>query len=180
MYVSINLVIKSKEEQKKDLLKNIDIPEFKIEAFTIKNISQGVNPEGLINLDLLINNYISVSGNRFFLPMNLMNKSDYMPPKVKDRKNDLYLGYNYYDIDTIVYTLPEEYELEYLPENLSSDYPFGSYSVEIYKENDKLMFIRKRSMKKGTYDKELYESFREYYGDVMKGDHLKALLKKKT
>ncbi|MFW5821534.1 MAG: DUF3857 domain-containing protein, partial [Bacteroidota bacterium] len=175
-----DLVNKSKEDQKKDLMKKIDIPDFNVYGFDIEKSHPGVNPEGLINLDLQIERYISKSGDRFFLPLNLMNKTSYIPPKLKERKNDLYLGYNYCDTDTIIYTLPEEYMVEYMPESISTEYPFGSYSVDIYEENNKLVFVRQRSMKKGIYDKELYESLREYYETVRKGDQLKALLKKIT
>jgi hypothetical protein len=178
-YESVDdLIHESQEDQKEALLKSVDIPEFQLQEFAIEKKDSEINPSGEIHLKLEANNYLSVSGDRLFLPLNLMNKTDYVPPRLKERKNDIYFSYNYSDTDTIIYELPENYSVEYKPDNILISEPFGSYSVEVIEKDNQLLFIRKRSMKKGSYDPSLYESLINYYETVRKGDKLKALLKK--
>ena len=176
----LQMLNESSEDQKKKLLRDIEIPEFKLNSFSIGSTMSGREPEGQIDLDLTLNHYVKTSGERIFLPLNLMNKNTNIPKTIKNRKRDVFFSSAYTDTDSIEYTIPDNYEIEYLPEKVNFSYDFGSYSSEEVVNGNKLVYVRKICRKKGLYPKEMYPDVVEFYHQVVKADNCKALLKKKN
>ena len=169
----------SREDQKKALLKGIDIPEFSIRDFTISDTLVDREPQGLIGLDLIVNHYVKSSGDRIFLPLNLMNRFANVPRSIKERHSDVWFSSSFSDTDSIIYTIPNGYKVEYLPENIDISYDFGAYHSETVKQGDKLVYVRKISRNKGLYPGETYPDVIDFYRQIVKADNCKALLLKK-
>jgi len=165
----------SYEEQEKWLYRNIDIANFDIIEFGYTTDGD-VIPVATEELKLKLNNYASVLGKRLFVPLNLMNRTDYIPPKTKERKTEVVLRVPFVDVDTVVFQLPREYNMESKPENTSYSCDFGEYSSTIHIDTDKVMYVRTQKMNKGCFPAEMYEDFIEFYKNMVKADKAELVL----
>ncbi len=152
----------SEEEKEKKLNKRIAIPNMKINKFSFVD-NKDIIPSVEENLEINVKNYASVSSDRMFLVPNILNRKENIPRKIKDRKTDIVFRRGFTDADTIIYNIPEGFNLEYLPENITESNKFGSYEVSYHFENSKLTYIRKRIIHKGTFPPEKYEDLRAFY-----------------
>lgn len=173
------LSVISTEKQKDYLLKNIDIPEFNLKHFSVKKDLSGYNPCGEVFLEMELRHYYSISGDRIFLPLNLMNKRTSVPKKLENRKTDIQLHFPFSDSDTVEYIIPDEYEIQFIPGKLEIKYPFGEYCTTVSQHDNKIIYTRNISMKKGVFPKEMYPDLVNFYFEIARNDAAKALLKKK-
>ncbi len=173
-----SLLRKSVSNREKWLLNNIDIENFTVNDFSIEPVDgKDVVPEIVTELDISISNYVSQVGGRLFVPLNLMNATSYIPPRYRNRKQDIVLSYPFTDIDSVRYTLPDGYVIESSPEGCDIKSEFGEYSVSISTEGDELLYVRKRIMYEGKYPASSYNDFRQFYTDLSKQDDAKLVLK---
>lgn len=169
---------KSKEDQKKSLLKNLDLNDYTIKNFAFyKNKQQKI--EAIDSISVLLKSYTSISGSRIFFNLNMLNKKDYVPVKLGNRISPVRFSYPYTDIDSIEYNIPESYLIEYLPEDFSINNQFGDYSVKYISNDSKVTFVRKLSMNKDIFLPESYNDLRIFFEEISKHDKSKCVLKKK-
>ena len=162
--------------QKKWLLKNVAIENFKIDSFCFNQEKTRI-PYAELYLKLKINNYVSNIGSRIFLPLNLMNKSKFVPKKEKNRKIDIYLSYAYSDIDSLYYVIPDNYSIESFPKDTTIKTIFGEYFNTIKINGNKILFIRKNFRNKGTYPPDKYGDLLKFYKDICIFDNQYIVLK---
>lgn len=165
--------------QKKWLYKNIQIPSFEIKSFSFEDIKQR-NPVIIENLDLQLNNYASIMGNRLFVPLNLMNKRNSVPEEVENRKTNVVFNRGYLDVDSIIYNIPENYAIENIPDPVSISTMFGNYNSNVIVRENELIYVRKILIKKGIYKPESYDILRDFYKQIEKADRCKAVLIKNS
>ncbi len=169
----------SLEEQKKKLYKNIDLPDFKIKEVKIACIKTRI-PESELDLTLDIRNYASKSGDRLFIPLNLLNRSSYIPKKVKERRTSILGRREYCDIDSIHFSLPEGFKIENLPGKKIIASDFGNYSCEVIQNEQGISYIRKVEFFKFNYPADRYEDFRNYRKAIVRADKAKLVLKQEV
>jgi transglutaminase-like putative cysteine protease len=167
----------NQEDQKKELYEDIDLPDFKINEIALSNNNSRI-PSAELKLKLAIRNYASKSGDRLFIPLNLMNKDSYIPKKMKERKTDICKKREYYDCDSIQFTIPEGYTIESLPQNKSLESDFGKYEYKVTKEDNLITYVRKIEYRQFQYPAERYEDLRKYLKSVVRADKAKMVLKK--
>lgn len=165
------------EDQKKRLYEDIDLPDFKINNHEISK-ELTLIPSAVLKLDLDIRNYASKSGDRLFVPLNLITRSTNVPKKIKNRKTDIYYKREYCDTDTIQFTLPEGYEMESIPEKKVIESDFGTYMSEAIQDGNKVIYIRRVTYKKFEFPAERYDDLRNYKKSVVRADKAKMVLKK--
>jgi len=167
----------SYEDQKKKLYKSINLPDFKIIDLTLSQTKTRI-PKSELHLDLDIRNYASNSGDRLFIPLNLLNRSTYIPKKVKERRTPIYYKRAYCDMDSIHFTIPSGFTIESLPEKKTIESDFGKYSSEVIQSENKITYIRKQEYYKFTEAAERYNEFRNYKKAIVRADKAKLVLKK--
>ena len=146
------------DDQKKELLEDIDIPSFKIDKWNYTR-DEGNFPCITENLQLQLENYTATSGKRIFLTLNLMNKSDNIPASLKSRKTNVLFHWSYIDTDTIIYNLPENLKVEFLPEMKEIKSEFGIYTAIVKVEGNKLIYIRSFKHNNGQYPASKYNNY---------------------
>jgi hypothetical protein len=124
-------------------------------------------------------NFGFASGTEFYFPAIPINFHLDTPKRIRKRKNDFYLQRNKSFVDNISYTLPSNYKLKELPENISIDNHFGSYSIEFYHSENEIKISRKITLNKGGYGKELYSDFRNFIKTAIQKDQTKIILELK-
>jgi len=179
-YENVNYqLIRNKEEQKEVLFKRLDISNVDLKSFTYSQKKERI-PTATEDLELVARNYANVSGQRIFIPLNMLNKRKRAPKKMKDRKTNLTLTYEYVDEDKITYELPEGYHIEHLPESIDLESDFGSYKMNVIKEGNTIIYYRKVKMNKGSFPPERYNDFRSFYKKMVKYDKKKLVIVNKT
>ena len=169
----------SLEEQKKKLYKSIDLPDFKIQDVKIECIKTRI-PESKLDLTLDVRNYASKSGDRLFIPLNLMNRSSYIPKKVKERRTSILGRREYCDTDSIHFTIPEGFKIENLPGKKVIESDFGRYTSEVKQNEQEISYIRSLEFFKFNYPADRYDDFRNYKKAIVRADKAKLVLKQEV
>lgn len=169
----------SKEEQKKWIQENTDIPSFEVSSFTISE-KRDIIPQATIDLDLSVRSFASVNGKRLFLAPNLMNRGTYVPKKLDSRKTPIVLSFPYVDEDVVEITFPEELYPEFVPPKAHFESKFGTYDGSYEMESGKLVYTRKLKMNKGVFPSESYQELIDFYKNINKADNAKLVLLSKT
>jgi hypothetical protein len=167
------------DDQKKWIQKNFKIPAFDVASFNMTNKKDKI-PSAVVNADLVIRRFATVSGKRIFLTPNLLNKSTYLPEKLEKRKTTVVLRRPFTDLDTIRYHLPEGIYPEFLPEAVKIRSRFGEYEATFTIEQGKLIYIRRLKMNKGEFPAESYTEFSEFFKSLNKADNTKIVFMSKT
>lgn len=169
----------SYDEQKKWLQENLRIPSFELGAFNMINKKDKV-PTAIVNAELTLNRYASVSGKRIFVTPNLMNRTTYIPPKAETRKNPVVFKSSYVDVDTIVYSIPEEIYPEFIPQPVKISSRYGEYEANFKFDQGKLIYIRKLKMIPGEHPPAAYSELVDFYKSINKADNTKLVFLSKT
>lgn len=170
---------KSYTDQKEWLYEKLDLPSFEIKNFSLKD-GEHANPMATEEIRLHMNNYASVSGKRLFIKPNLLNAFTFVPKEMEERKTDVCVDFSYIDYDTIYLQVPDEYKIEYCPEDKFIENKFGTYKAFYTVEDDKIIYTRMLRMNKGRYEPDKYNEFREFRKEIVKSDNVKMVLIKKT
>jgi hypothetical protein len=91
--------------------------------------------------------------------------------KPKDRKLPIQIDYPTYKIDTIIYEIPEGFELN---NNISNQYisnRFGNYNFKVYKEKNNIVVSKKLLINSGYYPVSDYEEFYSFYEQIVKSEN---------
>ncbi|WP_445710951.1 DUF3857 domain-containing protein [Flavobacterium sp.] len=138
------------------------------------------NIEFVEKLSISSSNYCTSAGNSLYFPVNAFNRSENIPKKYRNRKYDFELSRGFQDQDVVEVSLPVNYDIEYLPEELVIENKFGKYSFKLVKlENNKLKLIRILAIDSGSFSKEEYEEYRAFREQIAKHDNSKIVLTKK-
>lgn len=152
-----------------------------INGFSMNNIEFNNDREKIIfteNVILSIPNYANAVSNDYLFCPNIFNRNRYIPPRIEDRKQNLYLGHGYIDIDKVEVEIPEKFTVETLPEATILETKFGKYEIDFSKtEDNKMIYTRKLRVEKGEYPPEEYENYRDFLRSIARLDKTKILLK---
>ncbi len=117
-------------------------------------------------------------GNDYLFCANIFNQNQYIPPRIENRKQNLYIGHGYIDIDTVEVEIPENFSVAGLPEATVLETKFGKYEMGFSKISDnKLIYTRKILINKGEYPPAEYENYRDFLRSIARLDKTKILLK---
>jgi hypothetical protein len=179
-YQNLDFVVNSQyDQQKKWVQANTRIPSFDINSFSMKNNKQRL-PSAIVDLDLTLRRYASVSGKRIFLTPNLMNKSSYIPEKIESRKTNVVQEDAFVTNDTIRYHLPESLYPEFLPEPVKMTSRFGEYEAQFKIDQGNLIYIRRLKVNKGEFPRDSYNELIDFYKNISKADNTKVVFMNKT
>jgi len=129
------------------------------------------------NLKIKIPSYATKVGEEYLIELNAFNQSQYVPPRISDRKQKLELSMAYKDVDTYEIELPSDYTLDSMPEDNTIENKFGRYSVSFEKiAENKIKVKRMLLMKKGTFPASDYNKYRNFRRTIAKFDKTKILL----
>jgi hypothetical protein len=133
------------------------------------------------NVKLSAQNYATKSGNRLLFQPNAFNKVTDTPARYKNRMLDFEIERGFTDKDEFTLQLDSNLEIEAMPNDVSIETKFGTYTFSITKlSENQLLYKRIYVLNKGYYAKEDYEAFREFKLNVAKYDKTKIVLLTKT
>ncbi|MDT0293385.1 DUF3857 domain-containing transglutaminase family protein [Mesonia ostreae] len=101
-------------------------------------------------------------GKRIIFSPNINNRASYVPPRVRQRENPFQILRGYALIDTVRIKIPTAYTIEAFSECQNFKSPFGTYHLEITRDEDFVIFHRKILIKEGLYSKDNYLEYRDF------------------
>ncbi|OYX28261.1 MAG: hypothetical protein B7Z06_02090 [Flavobacteriales bacterium 32-35-8] len=151
-----------------------------VNGITINNMQITNNKDDIAfieDIHFIATNYSNKAGNRMLVTLNALNRQTQIPDRYRDRKFPLKIKRGFKDVDEVEITLPAEYNIEAIPNNISIENKFGSYHVNIEKKDEQtLIYKRQFIVNDGEFPKEDYEAFREFNIEVSKQDNAKVVL----
>lgn len=177
---NLNFILNNQfDAQKKWVQRNTQIPAFDIMSFKMTE-HKAKMPSAVVDLELALPRFASVSGKRLFLTPNLMNRSTMMPEKTDARKYDVVMDNAFMDLDTIHYHLPDGIYPETLPQPVTIKSRFGEYENSMKLDQNGVIYTRKLKMIKGEFPAASYQELIDFYRAVNKADNSKIVFLSKT
>lgn len=164
------------KDKKMFLYDNIQIPDFNLIDYSF-NVNSKMIPEIEQNVTLKVNNYCSTLDNKLIVPLNMMNKLDIIPRRIRNRQTDFIIRRSSVEIDSISYKLPEGFEVEYIPQDITLESEFGTYKTEIKIKENEIIYKRMLEFNKCELSSEAYDDFIEFMTKVSNYDSNKLILK---
>jgi hypothetical protein len=174
-----NVVSGQVDEQKKWILDNTRIPTFDLIKSDFRQFKNRI-PSAVVDLELGLRRYCTVSGKRLFLIPNLMNRSTFIPEKMETRKTNVVTHYPYTDSDTIKYHIPEDLYPEVLPSPVTIKSQFGEYECSFKMDQGSVVYIRNLKIFKGEFPAAAYNDYVEFFKKVNRADNTKIVFLGKT
>jgi len=167
----------SLEDKERRLQTKINLSNIKFEDISYEN-HRAVIPSADENLKFEVKNFAAVTGKRLFLPVTFMNKLEYIPPKIENRKTRIKNKRGFTNSDSIYFSLPDGYKSEFIPPKTEIMSDFGKYYFEAKLKGNILYCIRKIEFNKFNFPKEKYNELRDFLAKVYETDSQKAVLVK--
>ena len=169
----------SKEKVKKVLNEEfIDLSTYEINDFKYEEKKDAL-PQIGEKLDISVSNYATVSGKRLFIYPNVLNRSTTRITDTSDRKYDYVFDMAWRDADTVMITLPEGYNPEAIPPQVSLKTKFGTYLSTVKLEGNKLFYLRVREQYAGRFPAKDREELSKFFEAIYKTDRSRVVLVKK-
>ena len=163
------LAADDRTEQVKQLKEIYPVDNMAIENVQIERV-KSQHPVLTENIKLRARDYASVANGRLSFILNSFDRADEPPQQVQNRINDVYINRGFTKEDEVTYTLPGGYKLEKTPINYSVSQPFGSFSVTMTVNGDKMIYKRKLQMIDGTYNRGMYDTLVDFCQTVHDAD----------
>ena len=168
----------SPKEQKEILVKFLPLNNLSISNLTITDNSTTTAAAATLKFSGTAAKYASSVGNRLFVPVSPFNKKSQPFPANKDRTTDIFIEDGSTQTDTLTFSIPSGYEIEFLPEDFNTTAEIGTYSVKFQKSDNQIQYIRTLVLNKGTYPLSNYSNIYNFYNLVSDYDNKKVILKK--
>jgi transglutaminase-like putative cysteine protease len=149
---------------------NIDFTDLKLVQ------KKEINPATVENVNVTIPKYASVNNKHVYLTLNAFNKAQLIP-EVRNRTLPVYINRGYTDVDVLTYNLPEGYEIDLRPKDVTVKSPFGTFTLTVELRDRKLTYTRMLSLNNGTFPAEDYEKFANFFNTVSSNDQGKIVFK---
>ena len=137
------------KEREEELYNKISIPSVKILKIEY-HFSKSLNPVGYELLELEIPQFASRTGNRIFIPRNIL-KGFSVNLNDQPRKNNFWFYNSSVKTDSIEIQFPAGFKPETIPTGLSLDSPFASFNSSSSITGNHLMFSSRLTFTDGEY-----------------------------
>ena len=111
--------------------------------------------------------------------LNVLNRINYIPSRVRNRKNPFEIVRGFKDEDIYEINLPANYTVSDLPQPVTIENQFGIYRMSVERKSDtSLKYTRTILINKGLYNKDLYPEYREFWKKINRLENVKIILSK--
>ena len=167
----------SKDKLMEFLKEDIELPTYDVRSYDYKEERSSL-PVIMETLDLVADNYATVSGKRFFVIPNIITRTHRKLKQEENRKNELVLGFEFTDIDTSEIKIPSGYTPESVPQDVKIESKFGKYSASVKLSGDLIIYYRSYEHYSGNFPAKDYPELVKFYDAIYKADRNKVVLVK--
>lgn len=174
-----NVIQESLKEQIKDM-QNI----YPINNMTVEKLAfiqdKSFHPSTTENISLKAPEYASIADGKLHFLLNPVNRMNHAPKIVMNRTTDLYINEGYTSEDQIIFTIPLGYRQDTEPLNVNIKNTFGTFTAISSVQGNQIVYKRRLQIIDGTYPKESYQDFVDFYQAVVDADEYDITLVKKN
>lgn len=132
------------------------------------------------NLTLEASNYGVINGDRMIFNINRLSDQIRVPARYRNRTHPVVNNRGSHYVDHFTIKIPENYEIESLPNSFINNTKYGDYSVLVKRiDENTISYSRNLLIRQGQYLKEEYEAFRDFLREASIQDNAKVVLIKK-
>lgn len=169
-------LLKMNEKDRRTILQRIvNVPEAGISRMDVSKDGARMT----VDAEIRSQRYATVTGQRLFIPICPIHNSYNTPSSLPNRQEDILIKNGYLDEDEIILSIPEGYDIEACPKDLTLEQPFGHFSYALRQEGREIRIQNRLLVKSGTYDKSLYPLFVDFLATVKNIYGQKIVLKRK-
>jgi hypothetical protein len=172
-YLRLKLI--NEKDRRDAIVGLIKIPNFKLVNYSIQE-NKTQKPSLELNLKLDLTNNAILMGNRLMLKLNQFNSLTDIPRFVRKREFNLEIRRNRVENDTVLYQLPDGFQVEALPVSIEINTDFGSFKCNSILKGHSVQLIRHLEIYKKVAGPEKYNEFREFLEKVAVSDNAKCVL----
>lgn len=169
----------SKDKVKKYLQEDLELSTYEVNNFKYDQ-KKDILPEIDEQLDVVVEHYATITGKRIFITPNILSRGGIKLSDEGERKVDYILDNEFHNEDNYEIELPDGYELEAVPQNVSLKSKFGNYSCSTRLEGNKIIYYRVREQFSGRFPPKDQKELEKFFEDVYKADRAKMVLTKKA
>ncbi len=168
------------EQQRRDaMLSGINLSAVTLGDFTFTERKQSyTTPHIDVSMQLETRKLANITGSRMFVPVGIFHKIT-VPRALQQRVQPVSIGYGYVDIDTLVVTIPEGYEVETLPQSSSEVTPLGELSQTFEATDNTVTVVTRHLMRNGRYPATDYATLRNLKTAVKRAYDQRIVLRRK-
>lgn len=168
------------EQQRRDaMLSGINLSAVTLGDFTFAEHKQSyTTPHIDVSMQLETRKLANITGSRMFVPVGIFHKIT-VPRALQHRVQPVSIGYGYVDIDTLVVTIPEGYEVETLPQSSSEVTPLGELSQTFEATDNTVTVVTRHLMRNGRYPATDYATLRNLKTVVKRAYDQRIVLRRK-
>ena len=168
------------EQQRRDaMLSGLNLSAVKLGDFTFAEHKQSyTTPHIDVSMRLETRKLANITGSRMFVPVGIFHKIT-VPRALQQRVQPVSIGYGYVDIDTLVVTIPEGYEVETLPQSSSEVTPLGELSQTFEATDNTVTVVTRHLMRNGRYPATDYATLRNLKTAVKRAYDQRIVLRRK-
>lgn len=167
----------SKDDIKKVLNREMDLSSYDIVSFQYKEEKQAI-PQVNEQLQLIVPNYATISSKRIFIYPNILNRGGARLTLDTARKVDYVYDMSYRDEDSAEIDLPAGYTIESPVKDVNLKSQFGTYSMTIKLDGNKLRFYRVREQFAGRFPPKDGRELVNFLEEIFKADRQRLVLVK--
>lgn len=167
----------TREDQKKRLQQIFALSSYEVPAFTYFEDQQQSIPTLTETLEIVSNNYASVTGRRLFVRPNIIPYTAKLAATEK-RTQEISYPFAFIDEDSIEIEIPEGYTVESLPPPVSIQSDFGSYAIQYEVKGTQVLLQRSYQRNDGVFATATYEKFVAFYNQIYKADQARMVFVK--
>ena len=169
-YDDMDYVIQeSLKEQIKDIQRIYPINNMTVQKLAFTQ-DKSFHPSTTEDITLKAPEYASIGNGKVHFLLNPVNRMNRAPKLVMNRTTDLYINEGYTSEDEITYTIPAGYRQYSEPLKVSIKNAFGTFTATSTLHGNQLIYKRKLQVIDGTYPKESYQDFVDFYQAVVDAD----------
>jgi hypothetical protein len=169
----------SKDKVKKYLQEDLELSTYEVSNFKY-NQKKDVLPEIDEQLDVVVEHYATITGKRIFILPNILSRGGMKFSEEEERKVDFVLDNEFHNDDNYEIEIPEGYELEAMPQDVSIKSKFGTYSCTTRLNGNKIIYQRVREQFSGRFPAKDQKELEKFFEDIYKADRAKMVLVKKA
>jgi len=168
--VSDRYSLQSEEEIKRYLYSRLRFTDFNISSVSYSE-NKSENPSAKLAYQLNIKNFATVNGPRmYFNPaISVQEYLQEIPVHLRIPVPDI-------TSDSIVFNLPLNFKVEYMPGDLNIENEFGKFIYHLETSGDKLIFKRILELNESDITSDKYNIFRAFINTIAKADREKIIL----
>lgn len=158
-----------------DYYPNADVDDFQF----------GKSPQGndfIVDFTGTLKKFAPPKGKRLFINPAIYTRiddSDIPKEKPEERIYPVFYFYPYVNIDEVNIKIPDNYEIEMLPDSVNISNDFAEFSAEYAYKDGRVHYTRKLNQKKRIIGTEKYGEFLDFLNEVQKSDKSRIVFVKK-